>query len=123
MSYSRWSNSYWYTYWYATDLKYSLPTRGLKNEQIFQICDSPSFDFSYGELQEVGIGYIISRVESHFRKIHPNKPPTEEDLRELMDYIKEWENDVDGHFKFSTFIWFEWYLPIRNKLNKLWKKR
>ena len=125
MAYSRWSNSYWYTFWRTVseaETRFKLPTNKLKRAQTFEICDSHPFFITYGELQDNGMGSVLSRVKQYFKKIHPNKPPTEEDLRELMDYIKTWEKDVDGHFKLRTFIWLEWYLPIRNKLNRLWKK-
>ena len=125
MAYSRWSNSYWYTFWSTpsgTETKFKLPTNKLKRAQTFEICDLYSLFITYGELQDNGMGSVLSRAKRHFKQIHPNKPPTEEDLRELMDYIKAWERDVNGHFKLRTFIWLEWYLPIRNKLNRLWKK-
>ena len=125
MAYSRWSNSYWYTFWRTVseaETRFKLPTNKLKRAQTFEICDSYPLFITYGELQDEGMASVLSRAKRHFKQIHPNKPPTEEDLRELMDYIKEWERDVDGHFKLRTFIWLEWYLPIRNKLNRLWKK-
>jgi len=68
------------------------------------------------------MGRMISKIKKVFRKINPNKPPNEEDIRELMNYINTWREDVDRHFKFSTFMLFEWYYPIRNKINRLWKK-
>ncbi len=125
MAYSRWKNSYWYTYWSSpsrAETKFKLPTKRLKRAQTFEICDSYPFFITYGELQDQGIGNMLSRVKRHFKQINPNHPPTEEHMRELMDYINKWEKDVDGHFKLRTFVWFEWYLPIRNKLNRLWKK-
>jgi len=33
----------------------------------------------------------------------------------LMDYIRKWENDINLHFGFWTFIQYEWWYPIRNK--------
>jgi len=126
MAYSRWRNSYWYTYWSSPSkakTKFKLPTRKLKRIQTFEICNIVPFFITYGELQDEGLGNILSRVKRHFKQTNPNQPPTEEHMRELMDYINQWEKDVDGHFKLRTFVWFEWYLPIRNKLNRLWKKR
>jgi hypothetical protein len=125
MAYSRWSHSYWYTFWTTlpgTETKFKLPTKKLKRIQTFEICDIVPLFITYGELQDEGLGNILSRVKRHFKQTNPNQPPTEEHMRELMDYINKWEKDVDGHFKLRTFIWFEWCLPIRNKLNRLWKK-
>ena len=125
MSYSRWRNSYWYTFWSGNlaKTKFKWPTKKLKRAQVFEICEIRPFFITYGDLEDEGMGRIISKVKKVFRKINPNKPPTEEDIRELMNYINTWREDVDRHFKFSTFMLFEWYYPIRNKINRLWKKR
>jgi len=124
MAYSRWSNSYWYTFWSGNSAKtkFKWPTKKLKRKQIFEICDMRPFFISYGDLEDEGMGKIINKVKKVFKKTHPNNPPTEEQLRELMSYINEWREDVDRHFKFSTFMLFEWYYPIRNKIKRLWKK-
>ena len=125
MAYSRWKYSYWYTFWSTpsgTETQFKWPTKELKRKQTFEICDTRSFFITYGELEDEGLGRIIHKVKKVFKKINPNKPPTEEQLLELMDYIDEWKKDVDGHFKFSTFMLHEWYYPIRNKINRLWKK-
>ena len=79
------------------------------------------FFISYGDLEDDGLGKIINRVKKFYKRTRPNNKPTEEQLRELMDYIEEWRKDVDKHFKFSTFMLYEWYYPIRNKIKRLWK--
>jgi hypothetical protein len=124
MAYSKWNNSYWYTFWSGNSAKtkFKWPTKKLKRDQVFEICEMRPFFITYGELEDEGMGRIISKVKKVFRKINPNKPPNEEDIRELMNYINTWREDVDRHFKFSTFMLFEWYYPIRNKINRLWKK-
>jgi hypothetical protein len=43
------------------------------------------------------------------------KNPTAEELNELMEYIRKWENDINLHFAFWTFIQYEWWYPLRNK--------
>ena len=65
---------------------------------------------------------MMNPIIENVKKTNPNKPPNEEDLRELMNYIKTWREDVDRHFKFSTFMLYEWYYPIRSKIKWLWKK-
>jgi len=144
MSYSRWSNSTWYTFWSATTVtNYKWPTKKLKRQQIFEICDFPSFTFTYGELEEEGIKKISSKIRKFYNKSHNGKllkewdenrkpiyqdtvysakKPSGEEIRELIGYINEWREDVDRHFKFTTFMKYEWYYPIRNKIIRLWKK-
>jgi len=141
MAYSRFGDSTWYTFWAAdsADCRYKWPTKQLKNNQVFQICDFPSFSFTYGKLQKAGMGGIISKVAKFYSKEHTGqifkewkgsetiyqdtiytaKKPTGEELNELMVYIRKWEADVDSHFRFWTFIRHEWYYPIRNKI--YWK--
>ena len=137
MSYSRFGDSTWYTYWSASsnDCQYKWPTKKLKNEQVFEICDFPSFSFTYGKLQKVGIRGIMAKISKFYSKPHPGqmferwdgknpiytdtvfdaKNPTAEELTELMEYIQKWENDINLHFAFWTFIRYEWWYPIRNK--------
>lgn len=141
MSYSRWSNSTWYTFWSAfTSEEYKWPSKKLKNSQVFEICDLPSYRFTYGELQDLGIYAILKKIKKFYSKQHSiemfkkwkdgkavyrkkivkAKNPTEEEMLELVRYIREWEKDVEEHFKFWTFIRYEWWYPIRNKiLNKI----
>ena len=124
MAYSRWGNSYWYTFWSSlsgTETQFKWPTKQLKRKQVFEICDMKPFFISYGDLEDDGLGKIINRVKKFYKRTRPNNKPTEEQLRELMDYIEEWRKDVDRHFKFSTFMLYEWYYPIRNKIKRLWK--
>jgi len=137
MSYSRFGDSTWYTYWSASsnDCQYRWPTKKLKNEQVFEICDFPSFSFTYGKLQKVGIRGIMAKISKFYSKPHTGqmferwdgktaiysdttfeaKNPTEEELNELMEYIRKWENDINLHFAFWTFIRYEWWYPLRNK--------
>ena len=45
MSYSRWSNSFWYTYW-------SSESGETRDEQVFEICDlACPLSFTYAELK------------------------------------------------------------------------
>jgi hypothetical protein len=126
MAYSRWGNSYWYTFWSSlsgTETQFKWPTKQLKRKQVFEICDMRPFFISYSDLEDDGLEKIINRVKKFYKRVRPNNKPTEEQLRELMDYIEEWRKDVDRHFKFSTFMLYEWYYPIRNKIKRLWKNK
>tara|TARA_Y100000310_G_scaffold211576_1_gene212323 strand:- start:38 stop:403 length:366 start_codon:yes stop_codon:yes gene_type:complete len=65
MSYSRWSNSFWYTFWAETDFG-----AGAKNKEgeVFQICDlGHGMHFNYKELKE-SVDDCLQRVKEHFAK-------------------------------------------------------
>lgn len=142
MAYSRWSNSTWYTFWSATtsaETQYKRPTKKLKRAQTFEICDYPVYTLTYGDLEDEGLALTISKIRRLYSKPHkgqiltkfengkatykdntyPAKAPTEDEIRELITYINKWREDVDMHFKFWTFIKYEWYYPIRNKIIRL----
>ena len=76
MSYSRWSNSTWYTFWSSSTgvtSKYKWPTKKLKRQQTIEICDFPSFTFTYGELEDEGIKKISSKIRKFYNKSHNGK--------------------------------------------------
>lgn len=117
MSYSRWSNSRWYTFWSATDAKsteYKWPTQKLKDVQVFEICDIPSYHITYGELKKRSRSALLLEIEEHFVK--DSIKPTWDELNELQLYFARFIRDVDEHFTFWTFIKYEWYFPFRNKI-------
>ena len=69
MSYSRWSNSRWYTFWSAMGAEpteYKWPTQKLKDSQVFEICDMPSYYITYGELKRRSRSAILHEIEEHF---------------------------------------------------------
>jgi len=76
MSYSRWSNSVWYTFWAA----YSGET---KDEQVFTICLVK--DFTYKKLKED----IDSCLDIAC------KDRTEEQREELREYMDQFIKDVE----------------------------
>jgi len=118
MSYSRWSNSRWYTFWSSTsssETKFKMPTKRLKRKQTFEICDIPGYYITYGDIEDMGIDEILKNVEEFYSKSHTD-PPTPEELKELSEYILEFKNDVNKHFKLAKFIKFEWWYPFRNKI-------
>lgn len=136
MSYSRWSNSCWYTFWasYGNE-DYSLPTKKRKRSQVFEICGIPSYYITYGDLQDKKIEVIIQEVKEFFLQEHninlldsfdngvatykeTKIDPyvyTQDELEELKGYLESFDKDVNEHFKWSTFFYYEWWLPIRNK--------
>jgi hypothetical protein len=143
MSYSRWSNSRWYTFWSSTidsEMEFKYPSKDLKYKQTFEICDIPSYYLTYGDIEVKGIKKILEEVENLYSKdlpfresiedikllfkeqVVPRTPPTWREMRELQDYIFEFKKDVDNHFKLFNFIKYEWYYPIRNKILLKWKK-
>jgi len=88
MSYSRWSNSYWYTYWHACDSNYM-------DEQLLSVdCDKV---FTYKELKE-DIQICVKRVRQRIEddKENRTKLPTEEEYKELEEYMKEFIQDVES---------------------------
>lgn len=150
MAYSRFSNSIWYTFWRVDeDLEFKLPTKKLKNQQVFEICDFPSYGITYEELKTKDWRTIIKEIKRYYKRPHqgqifdnfdidgeavykphtyPTKNPTAKELNELVDYFKAFVEDVDDHFKFWNFIRYEWYYPIRNKVifyvnRKIFSKR
>lgn len=139
MSYSRWSNSRWYTFWSAigsSNLEYSFPLKKLKNKQCFEICDIPSFFVTYGEIKSKGIDQILKDVVDFYSKPYEGtkwdpkegnennyiphtyiaKPITIDELNELKGYINSFVIDIDEHFRLKTFFLYEWYYPSRNKV-------
>lgn len=114
MSYSRWSNSIWYTFWSSCS-----PNDIFKKDQIFEICDFDGIQFSYEELKE-DIEGCLQKVQLHYslekeivlnekyfvnkkgeltffeKKI--NKKPfklKEYQIQELREYMLEFIKDVE----------------------------
>lgn len=136
MSYSRWSYSTWYTFWSwlgdDTVCEFKLPTKSLKDAQVFEICDFPSYYITYGELMSDGLYTILERVQAYYQQSHIKftdqvpyiKNPTKEEMDELGIYLLEFVRDVDEHFKWYNFFRYEWYYPLINKIaNFKWFKQ
>ncbi len=82
MSYSRWSSSYWYTYWHVQQ-KDVIENR---DNAIFSICMVT--DFTAKELRE--------NLEECLKIVEEKEPKG--DIDELKIYIKRFLNDVDKHY-------------------------
>ena len=120
MSYSRWSSSRWYTFWSAMgaeSTEYRLPTQKLKEGQVFEICDIPSYHITYGDLKKRSRSAVLHEIEELYAKDYVR--PTWEELMELQEYFSRFIKDVDDHFKLWNFMKYEWYYPFRNKI--YWK--
>jgi len=94
MSYSRWSNSCWYTYYCVT---YS----DKRDDQIFMVCAITSF--TYGELKK-DLSECINKVQKMTRKIKsPAKNYTKKEFDELKGYILEFIDDIEHDVSFNEY--------------------
>lgn len=73
MSYSRWFNSKWYTFWDVAKARIKI-----KDEQMFTICSVRSF--TYAELKK-DLDWCVKVVDGDF---------------ELKGYMKEFINDIEN---------------------------
>jgi hypothetical protein len=136
MSYSRWSNSIWYTYWSSScseDCEFKLPTQRLKNNQCFEICDFGGINFfykdinedidkcismvvqNYSEEKETGIfsGFDKNKMAIYKKTILPIRTFSDEELGELKGYMLEFKEDMDNYFKWKNFFYMYWFIPIK----------
>jgi hypothetical protein len=113
MSYSRWSNSVWYTYWAAV----SPADNQDINKQIFEICDlARSQRFTYKEINEdltaclntvknlwassvtgslTKLDTLFSNGPTEYEEVVYNPAPlTQETVDELKGYMLEFIKDV-----------------------------
>lgn len=81
MSYSRWSNSRWYTFWCVTE-------SDKKEDQIFEICTVKSFTFL--ELKD-NVSGCLDRVAAI-------EECSEADLLELQSYMLRFISDVEKEY-------------------------
>ncbi len=86
MSYSRWLNSKFYTYWYISDTKN-------KNDEIFIVhSDLKDYQkFTYVECKDL----IESRIKLKGRM---NSIDDDLEAEELQDYMKQFVKDVDAEY-------------------------
>lgn len=120
MAYSRWKeNECWYTFWSSNgseDSTFKLPTKKLKNTQTFEICDYPSYGVTYGDLKKKGLKKVVKEIQEFYK----DKKETElSDYTRLRWYLILFMDDIDDHFRWRNFFYYEWYIPIRNFF--IWK--
>jgi hypothetical protein len=84
MSYSRWSNSVWYTYWCSSDAK-------KREDEVFDVCGERSF--TYQELTE-----DIDKCLELIKNDKDKGSVTQEELDELKGYMLEFIEDVKKEY-------------------------
>lgn len=92
MSYSRWTNSRFYTYWDGC-----LSKRGYKESEVFTV--DLVMSFTYAELAE-NLEKCLDKVCEWFRE--PNNKESEITIlerKELMAYMQRFLKDVDDEYK------------------------
>ena len=85
MAYSRWGESYWYTYW-------ASPGQGieeLRDTELFEIC--PVAMFTAKQLRDDLDGCIQQAAETETG----GRKPTPLELDELREYVQEFLEDVN----------------------------
>ena len=87
MSYSRFSNSVWYTYHLATD-------KHQKNEQVFRVFDIA--DFKYPELKK-SVEKCLERIAKI--ELPGGGLPTERQLQELGRYMKKFLDEIEEDYR------------------------
>jgi hypothetical protein len=80
MSYSRWSNSKWYTYWHTQD-----PATANYNTALFDVCGVQTF--TARQLRE--------ELDACIAEVQNIEPSTKEELDELKRYMVEFIKDID----------------------------
>ncbi len=110
MSYSRWMNSRFYTYWTGIN--------DVKEEQVFKVQETgPGLSFTYRELVE-DLNNCLLQVRNYYNTEHSGKilegwdngepvyrdiaiepnPVSIRELEELKGYMKEFVKDMDKEY-------------------------
>jgi hypothetical protein len=97
MSYSRWINSFWYTYWACPAEEY----KDSRDAQRFDICGIKSY--TYKELKD-DLDGCIEGLKAYMKENGPKQDKkytfvpetaTDEEFEELKGYMKEFMRDVE----------------------------
>lgn len=98
MSYSRWSNSRWYTYWASDSLAHIksdeyISDNDKKNLQVFEICEviEDDFRFTYIELTE-NMGKCLKKVKEVTKC-------TDTEIEELKKYMTRFCRDIKEEYR------------------------
>lgn len=115
MAYSRWGKrSIWYTFWTAAfsyKTQYRLPTKEIKRNQYFEICDITDPHYvSYGYLKDNGIKKVVKEIKEKYKE----RKIKFWEYTKLRWYLVQFMSDVDKHFEWRNFLLYEWLYPIRN---------
>lgn len=96
MSFSRWGNSCWYTFWCASDAT-------KREDEVFSVCGIR--DFTYRDLVEDGLDVCIKELKKRIKE--QNKDPknkfgggkyTEQEYEELKGYMKVFIDEVKKQY-------------------------
>jgi len=89
MSYSRWGNSRWYTFWSDLNIDGVIldqKARRRKKYQVFEICSTGGFYYHQ----------LVKDMEACIAEVKKKEPSaTEEELEELRGYMREFIKDMD----------------------------
>ena len=80
------------------------------------ICDSPNYSITYGDLINKNWLLILLDIEKTYKE---SKEPTWSELYELIDYFSDFIEDINHHFKWNVYFYYQWWLPVRNKITWL----
>jgi hypothetical protein len=117
MSYSRWGNSVFYTYWAISD-------SNERDGQIFDICGVKSY--TYREIKEFGLDGIIENLKEFICEC--NKPEnkdkgenifvpgeyTDEEYEELKGYIREFMKDVEDEYNTPSQLYKDGKITLQD---------
>lgn len=95
MSYSRWGDSVWYTYW-STHRKGGNSGDETRDNATFEVCTVGSF--TAAELRE-DIEQCVNRaMEAHNKQCADHFRADEADRNELREYMREFLADVEERY-------------------------
>lgn len=90
MSYSRWSNSRWYTFWHVRDRDQIENGTNAKFTVMDSCGDCDEFTFRAAEIRK--------NVNDCVRRVTDKNPATTDEAAELSGYMLEFLNDVDHRY-------------------------
>jgi hypothetical protein len=88
MSYSRWSNSNWYSFWNTS----SGETKDSQVLSLWYVCEDKLVDLTYDELVDIKPSLLRKCYDSEISK---------KDLAEAMLIINWFIDDVDSDFEYK----------------------
>lgn len=132
--YSRWIGGSWFTLWstLSPSTTFKFKTEKLKNSQVFEICDIPSFKISYKDITDKGLDKVILDVNVHFNRIYTGNKLNEiydkklfpinkkygpqkfkkEEYDKLKEHMMEFVIDVNLEFQPKKFYYTNWMKPF-----------
>ena len=91
MSYSRWGESVWYTFWASCSAKH-------KEEELFEVCGEGTA--SYGEISQDIEAALDSVMKAAV--LYWEKPPEASEREELKGYMLKFLDDVDYDYDLKS---------------------